>query len=96
MTTVAPTTSGTRMHKLRTRLQRELQPLQLEIHDDSALHAGHVHAGAGHFSVRIVASVFATRAPLERHRMIYAALGNLLQTDIHALSITALAPGESR
>ena len=82
------------MAQLRQRLEHNFNPVQLEIHDDGARHIGHVHEGSGHFSVRIVAPAFAAKRPLERHRMIYAALGNLLQTDIHALSITALAPGE--
>lgn len=91
-----PSVTATRMARLREKLQSNFQPTLLEIHDDGALHIGHAHEGSGHFSVHIVASAFAAKQPLERHRMIYAALGNLLQTDIHALSITALAPGESR
>jgi len=70
--------------------------MELDIQDDGAQHAGHAHEGSGHFSVRIVAPAFASRSRLQRHRMIYAALDNMLQTDIHALSIKALAPGEFR
>lgn len=90
-----PGVAKMRMSRLRQRLELSFSPVQLEIHDDGAQHVGHAHEGAGHFSVRIVAPAFAAKRPLERHRMIYAALGNLLQTDIHALSITALAPEES-
>lgn len=85
----------TRIERLRRELEIRFQPLELDIRDDGAQHIGHAHAGSGHFSVRIVAPAFAAQSPLERHRMIYAALDNLLHTDIHALSIKALAPGES-
>lgn len=84
-----------RTNYLRERLQVHFQPLALEIHDDGAQHRGHAHQGHGHYSVQIVAPAFAAKSRLERHRMIYAALGDLRQADIHALSIRALAPGES-
>jgi BolA protein len=73
-----------------------LAPSSLEITDDSHRHAGHAGArdGRGHFSVTIVASRVAGAKRLERHRMVYSALGSLMQTDIHALSVTALAPDE--
>lgn len=73
-----------------------MAPSSLEITDDSHRHAGHAGArdGRGHFSVTIVASRFAGARRLERHRMVYSALGSLMQTDIHALSVTALAPDE--
>ncbi|MGH8397776.1 MAG: BolA family protein [Gammaproteobacteria bacterium] len=86
---------NTRIARLRETLESRFQPLELDIQDDGAQHIGHAHEGNGHFSVRIVAPAFTAQSPLARHRMIYAALGNLLQTDIHALSIKALAPGES-
>ena len=81
---------------IRTRLQQRFAPLELEVQDDSAAHAGHVGArdGRGHFSVRIVAPAFAGHGRLERHRMIYAALGEMMQQDIHALSISARSPDE--
>lgn len=79
---------------LRQKLQCALRPLELDIRDDSAQHIGHAHADRGHYFVRIVSSAFAAQPPLERHRMIYAALGDLLQTHIHALSIKAFAPGD--
>ena len=73
-----------------------MAPSSLEITDDSHRHAGHAGArdGRGHFSVTIVAGRFAGAKRLERHRMVYSALGSLMQTDIHALSVTALAPDE--
>lgn len=77
------------------RLRASLSPEQIEIRDDSAQHAG--HAGAregGHFHVRIVSPAFAGLSPVQRHRRIYEALGDLKQAGIHALSLEALAPGE--
>ena len=81
-----------RMARIRARLAQALEPTRLELIDDSHQHAG--HAGArqgGHFTVRIGAPGFAGKRPLECHRMIYAALGDLMQTDIHALSIELVA-----
>ncbi|WP_257387690.1 BolA family protein [Tahibacter caeni] len=82
-----------RLERIRTALQA-LQPQQLELIDESHKHAGHEGArdGRGHFRVRIVAAQFAGLAPLARHRRVYAALGDLMQTDIHALAIDARAP----
>ena len=67
----------------------------LVIVDESHRHAGHEGArdGRGHFAVEIVSPVFAGLAPLARHRKVYEAVGELMQTDIHALSIKASAPG---
>ncbi|HEY1180843.1 MAG TPA: BolA family protein [Rhodocyclaceae bacterium] len=79
---------------MRERLQ-VLQPLQIEIIDDSALHAG--HAGAregGHYRLMIVSPQFAGKKTMERHRMVYAALDALMKSGIHALSITAKTPEE--
>lgn len=67
----------------------------VEVIDESALHAG--HAGAregGHYAVTVVSQQFSGRNPVERHRMVYAALGNAMQTRIHALSIRAFSPEE--
>ena len=88
--------NSARLSVIRSRLEHSLAPLELEVQDDSAKHQGHAGArdGRGHYSLRILAPAFANLGRLERHRMIYAALGDLMQTDIHALSITALAPGE--
>jgi BolA protein len=85
-----------RVAAIRARLEAELSPSTLEIKDDSRRHAGHAGArdGRGHFVVTIVSERFAGTQRLARHRMIYAALGSLMQTDIHALSVTALAPDE--
>ena len=85
-----------RIEKIRSALQTALQPLQIGIEDDSHLHAGHAGAasGRGHFTVHIVAEAFAGQTLIARHRQVYAALGDLMQTDIHALSIRALTPAE--
>jgi BolA family transcriptional regulator, general stress-responsive regulator len=83
-----------RVALIRARLEHAFAPDSLEVIDDSHLHAGHAGArdGRGHFRVRIVSRHFVGAKNLERHRMVYAALGNLMQTDIHALSVTALGP----
>lgn len=74
-----------------------LQPIRLEIRDDSALHAGHEGAkgGGGHYTLSIVSQQFSGKNTLARHRLIYAALGSLMQQQIHALAIRAYAPDES-
>jgi BolA family transcriptional regulator, general stress-responsive regulator len=79
---------------LRERLTRELAPLELVIEDESHRHAGHAGAagGASHFRVRIVAPAFAGLAPLARHRLVYAAVGDLMPREIHALALEALPP----
>lgn len=82
---------------IRARLLEALAPCEVEVRDDSHLHAGHIGArdGGGHFSVRIVAEQFHGLAPLARHRRIYAALGEMMNGPIHALAITALTPDEA-
>ena len=94
MTSNAPTAS--RSDRLTARLQVALQPVHLEIIDNSHLHAGHAGAqdGRGHFTVNIISERFAGMPVVRRHRLVYDAVGDLMQTDIHALSIKALAPGE--
>jgi len=86
-----------RIAEIRSRLEAAFAPALLEIVDESHRHAGHAGArdGRGHFAVRIVSERFAGSKPLARHRMVYAALGTLMQTDIHALSVVALYPGEN-
>jgi BolA family transcriptional regulator, general stress-responsive regulator len=83
-------------NEMRARLVR-LEPQRLELIDDSARHAGHAGArpeGESHFRLLIVAEAFTDRSRLERQRLVYDALGDLLRTDVHALSITALSPAE--
>ena len=83
----------TRIEKIETALHAALQPDALKIEDESHLHAGHAGAatGRGHFRLEIVSAAFTGKSPIESHRMVYAALGDLMQTDIHALSIRARA-----
>jgi len=78
------------------RLSEAFNPVELRVKDQSHLHAGHAGAqdGRGHFDVYIVAPVFEGLTPLKRHQLIYGALGTLLQTDVHAVRIRALAPHE--
>jgi len=73
-----------------------LAPEHIEIVDESALHAGHAGAksGGGHYQLTLIAAAFTGQNSMARHRAIYQALGDLMTTRIHALSITALAPGE--
>ncbi len=84
-----------RVEMIRECINAALDPCELDIVDESHLHVGHSgHGGAGHFRVRIVSEKFAGQAPLARHRMVFAAVDKLMQTEIHALSIDAVAPGE--
>ncbi len=76
---------------IRQRLTHALAPTELEITDEGHQHAGHAGEGRGHFHVRIVSAAFAGQLPLKRHRLIYAALGDLMDHGIHALSIDARA-----
>ncbi|HEY5636559.1 MAG TPA: BolA family protein [Burkholderiales bacterium] len=83
--------------EIETRLAA-LEPLHLEVIDDSSKHAGHVGArpwGGTHWRVAIVSPRFAGVGTVARHRLVYAALGELMQDPIHALAITARAPDEA-
>ena len=86
-----------RVTEIETRLTAALQPSEIRVKDQSHLHAGHAGAqeGKGHFDVRIVSEHFAGQSRIARHRMVYAALGEFMATDIHALRIDALAPTEA-
>jgi BolA protein len=83
-----------RVDVIRERLEAALAPTRLEVIDDSHHHIGHEGArdGRGHYTVRIASQAFAGMTPLARHRAVYEALGTLMQTDIHALSIQATLP----
>jgi BolA protein len=85
-----------RVARLEARLRATLQPIELDVIDDSHLHAGHAGAadGRGHFTVNLIAERFAGLPVVRRHRLVYEAVGDMMTTDIHALSIRALAPGE--
>jgi BolA family transcriptional regulator, general stress-responsive regulator len=76
-----------------------LEPLSLELVDESAQHAGHAGARPGgntHWRVAIVSARFSGQPTVARHRMVYQALGELMQHPIHALAITARAPEEMK
>lgn len=85
-----------RIALIEIRLRAALAPRDLEITDESAQHAGHAGAksGGGHFAVVVVSPNFSGKSLVERHRMIYDALGDAMHREIHALSIKALTPDE--
>jgi BolA family transcriptional regulator, general stress-responsive regulator len=88
-----------RQNLIRTRLTQALSPTYLNIIDQGLEHKDHPEAkthGGGHYLVEIVATCFSDKIPLERHRMIYAALGDAMGTEIHALSISAQTPIEAQ
>lgn len=86
-----------RVAMIEARLQQAIKPDELEVIDDSHSHAGHPGArdGRGHFKVRIVSDLFHGLPRLARHRRVYQALGELMQTDIHALNIEAYSKNET-
>lgn len=85
-----------RPHAIECRLDQALHPTTLSIIDDSASHAGHAGAasGAGHFTVKITSTAFEGKSMIERHRMVYQALSDMLDIDIHALQIQANTPSD--
>lgn len=86
--------NNNRMAEIRRRIESALAPESLEITDDSHLHRGHAGArdGRGHFTVKICSAAFNDLKPLQRHRLVYEAVGSMMETDIHALVIAAEAP----
>ena len=86
-----------RLTKIRERLTQALQPASLEIIDESARHAGHAGAasGGGHYIVHIVSAAFQDKSSIQRHRLVYDAVGDMLHREIHALSIQAKTPQET-
>jgi len=85
-----------RLKEIEKRLAEAFEPETLGVEDESHLHEGHPGArdGRGHFRVLIIAEAFGDKSPLERHRMVYKSLGDMMRTDIHALSIDAWSPDE--
>jgi intracellular septation protein len=90
----APAPETSRTQRLRERLESRFAPAQLDVEDESHLHEGHAGAAGGqsHFRIRIVSESFRGIPSVARHRLVYAAVDDLLKTDIHALAIEALAP----
>ena len=82
---------------IRERITAALSPASLEVVDESHRHVGHAGArdGRGHFDVHIVSNAFDGHSRLSRHRLVYEALGDLMETDIHALKIRAKTPDEA-
>lgn len=85
-----------RVEGIRTRLREALDTDEISVIDESHQHVGHPGArtGLGHFTVIARSPAFTGKSMIERHRLVYGALGEMMQTDIHAVSIRALAPGE--
>lgn len=81
---------------IRDRLAAALAPSALEVIDEGAQHIGHAGEGQGHFRVRITSGAFAGKTPIQRHRLVYAALEDLMGAGIHALAIEAQADEESQ
>lgn len=85
-----------RIAMIRERLESSFSPTQLEIEDQSAAHAGHAGArNGGHFAVHLLSDAFVGKTVIQRHRMVYDALGDLMQSEIHALAIKAETIDES-
>jgi BolA protein len=80
--------------RLRQLLEARFAPLRLSVEDQSHLHVGHAGASTGqsHFRVHIVAEAFRGLSPVASHRLVYAAVAELLKADIHALELDALPP----
>jgi BolA protein len=84
--------------KIATILQRDLVATHVDVEDESAQHAGHAGAasGGGHYRVTVVSSLFEGKTLVARHRLVYAALANEMQREIHALALTTLAPSQHK
>ena len=88
--------SESRIAAIEAALSSALRPNALLVKDQSHLHAGHAGArdGRGHFDVIIISDAFEGQSRIHRHRMVYEAVGDLMQSDIHALSISAYTTAE--
>ena len=85
-----------RLERIRARLVATFSPVECQLEDESALHAGHAGAatGGGHYRVRLVSATFEGQSRIVRHRLVYDAVHDMMHTEIHALVIIALAPSE--
>ncbi len=88
--------ANNRLDIIRAKLVATFSPLECQLQDESALHAGHAGAasGGGHYRLKLVSAVFEGENRLKRHRLVYDCLDDMMKIDIHALAITALAPSE--
>lgn len=86
-----------RVERIHAALETAFAPVSLAVIDDSARHAGHAGArdGRGHFNVEVISAAFEGMGALARHRAVYAALADMMVTEIHALSIRASTPEEA-
>ena len=82
--------------RIESTLRQALSATEVRVMDESALHAGHAGAaaGGGHYRVTVVSPLFTGKTPVQRHRLVYAALADDMQQTIHALALTTLAPHE--
>ncbi|HEY3519854.1 MAG TPA: BolA family protein [Rhodanobacteraceae bacterium] len=87
--------SAASIEDIRAKLVAALQPESLEVIDEGHLHIGHAGEGSGHFRVRIASAAFAGKGAIERHRLVYAAVNDLIGNGIHALAIEARATDET-
>jgi BolA protein len=87
---------NTRLDQIRARLNATFAPTLCHLDDESALHAGHAGAasGGGHYRLQLVSNQFEGHSRINRHRLVYDCLRDMMQVDIHAIAITALAPSE--
>jgi len=85
------------MELIKQKLNETLKPELIELIDNSAEHAGHAGTrnGGGHYSITIVAEAFDGKSMVQRHQLIYQALGEMMKKEIHALGINALTPSEN-
>jgi BolA protein len=85
-----------RLDRIRERLTATFSPLDCQLHDESALHAGHAGAasGGGHYRLRLVSAQFEGQSRIVRHRLVYDCLHDMMHAEIHALAVIALAPSE--
>ncbi|HET7301114.1 MAG TPA: BolA family protein [Oleiagrimonas sp.] len=81
--------SGEGIRQIRERLDEALHPTALEVIDEGHLHVGHAGEGQGHYRVRITCAAFTGKTPIQRHRLVYDALDDLMGDGIHALAIEA-------
>jgi BolA family transcriptional regulator, general stress-responsive regulator len=88
--------TNARAERIRMRLEESFTGASVSVVDDSARHAGHAGArgGGGHFVVQIESETFSGRSRLERHRLVYKALADMMAGDIHALNIEAISPDD--
>ncbi len=85
-----------RIEQITAAINAALDVKTIDVADESHLHVGHAGArtGMGHFHVTVVAAEFTGLSLIKRHQLVYSAVGELMKTDIHALGIEAIAPGE--